>query len=61
MGQEFLEKINLKKIGNISLIVSIAIISYYSLSTYKTYLEIKQLKKKNKMFKKRFVNIPIKS
>jgi hypothetical protein len=46
MGQEFLEKINLKKIGNISLIVSIAIISYYSLSTYKTYLEIKQLKKK---------------
>lgn len=46
MGKEFLEKINLKKIGNISLIVSIAIISYYSLSTYKTYLEIKQLKKK---------------
>jgi hypothetical protein len=43
--EEFMKKINLKKIGNISLIVSGVIIMYYSLSTYKTYLEIKQIKK----------------
>jgi hypothetical protein len=44
MKEEFLKDINLKKIGNISLIVSIAVITYYTLSTYKTYLEIKKIK-----------------
>jgi hypothetical protein len=47
MEKEFLQKINLKKIGNISLIVSVAVITYYTLSSYKTYLEIKELHKKN--------------
>ena len=43
--EEFIKKINIKKIGNISLLVSAVIITYYGLSTYKTYLEIKQIKK----------------
>ena len=47
MGKEFLEKIDLKKIGKFSLVVSVAIITYYTLSSYKTYLEIKALKNKN--------------
>lgn len=46
MTEDFLKKINLKKIGKISLIVSVAIITYYGLSTYKTYLEIKEIKKR---------------
>ena len=43
--EELMKKINLKKIGNISLLVSAVIIAYYGLSTYKTYLEIQQIKK----------------
>ena len=43
--EELMKKINLKKIGNISLLVSVVIITYYGLSTYKTYLEIKNIKK----------------
>ena len=46
MKEEFLKDINIKKIGNISLLVSAVIITYYALSTYKTYLEIKNLKQK---------------
>jgi len=47
MKEELLKTINLKKIGTISLIVSAVIITYYTLSTYKTYLEIKEIKKNN--------------
>jgi hypothetical protein len=47
MKEEFLKDINVKKIGNISLLVSAVVITYYALSTYKTYLEIKDLKKKS--------------
>jgi len=42
--EEILKKINIKKVGNVGLIVSIAIITYYGLSSYKTLLEIKKLK-----------------
>ena len=42
-----IKTINIKKIGTISLIVSAVIITYYTLSTYKTYLEIKEIKKNN--------------
>jgi hypothetical protein len=45
MKEDFFKSINLKKIGNISLLVSAVVITYYALSTYKTYLEIKQIKK----------------
>jgi hypothetical protein len=45
MKDDLFKSINLKKIGNVSLIVSGVIILYYGLSTYKTYLEIKQIKK----------------
>ena len=47
MKEELMKDINIKKIGNISLIVSAVIITYYTLSTYKTYLEIKEIKKNN--------------
>jgi hypothetical protein len=47
MKDEFFKNINIKKIGNISLIVSAVVITYYALSTYKTYLEIKEIKKNN--------------
>ena len=47
MKEELLKTINIKKIGTISLIVSAVIITYYTLSTYKTYLEIKEIKKNN--------------
>jgi hypothetical protein len=43
--EDLLKKINIKKVGNIGLIVSIAIITYYGLASYKTLLEIKQIKK----------------
>jgi hypothetical protein len=46
MKEDFLKNINIKKIGNISLLVSIVIITYYGLSTYKTILEIRDLKNK---------------
>lgn len=49
MKEEFLKDINVKKIGNISLLVSVVVITYYALSTYKTYLEIKDIKNKNKI------------
>lgn len=45
MKEEILKGINLKKIGSISLIVSVVVFTYYALSSYKTYLEIKQIKK----------------
>jgi hypothetical protein len=47
MKGEFWKDINVKKIGNISLLVSAVVITYYALSTYKTYLEIKDLKNSN--------------
>jgi hypothetical protein len=43
--EDLLKKINIKKVGNISLIISAVVLIYYGLSTYKTYLEIKQIKK----------------
>ena len=45
MKYEFMKEINLKKVGTISLIVSAVVVTYYALSIYKTYLEIKELKK----------------
>lgn len=36
--------INWKKIGGWATVVAVAMITYYGLSTYKTYLEIKELK-----------------
>ena len=45
--EEFVKGINIKKVGNISLIVALTVITYYTLSSYKTYLEIKQLTKNN--------------
>jgi hypothetical protein len=49
MKEGFLKNINIKKIGNISLLVSIVVITYYGLSTYKTLLEIRDIKNKNKV------------
>jgi hypothetical protein len=43
--EDLLKGINIKKVGNISLIVAISVITYYTLSSYKTYLEIKDLRK----------------
>jgi hypothetical protein len=45
--EELLEKINVKKVGKISLIVALSVITFYTLSTYKIYLEIKELRKKD--------------
>jgi len=45
--EELLKGINIKKVGNISLIVAVSVITYYTLSTYKIYLEIKELRKKD--------------
>ncbi len=45
--EEILKNINIKKVGNISLVVAISVITYYSLSSFKTYLEIKELRKNN--------------
>ena len=47
MKDEFMKEINLKKVGTISLIVSAFVVTYYVLGIYKTYLEIKQLKKQD--------------
>lgn len=47
MKDDFIKKIDLKKIGTISLIVSTFVATFYVLSIYKTYLEIKQLKKQD--------------
>jgi|TARA_B110000503_G_C7096792_1_gene391974 hypothetical protein len=49
MKGEFWKDIDIKKIGNVSLLVSAVVITYYALSTYKTYLEIKDLKNNNKV------------
>jgi hypothetical protein len=49
MKETFLKDINIKKIGNISLLVSVVVITYYALSTYKTLLEIRDIKNKNKV------------
>ena len=43
--EDLLKDVNIKNIGNISLVVAISVITYYTLVPYKTYLEIKQLKK----------------
>ena len=40
---EFLKSVNVKKVGNISLIVAVSVIAYYSLSAYKVYLETTKL------------------
>jgi hypothetical protein len=45
--EELLKKINIKKAANVSLIVALSAITFYTLSTYKTYLEIKELRKKD--------------
>ena len=44
--EEALKNINIKKVGNISMVVAFALITYYGLSAYKTYLEIQQLRNK---------------
>jgi hypothetical protein len=41
--EEITKNINLKKIGTISFIVAVSMLTYYSLSAYKTYLEIKKI------------------
>jgi hypothetical protein len=43
--EEITKNINFKKIGTISFVVAISVLTYYSLSAYKTYLEIKEIKK----------------
>lgn len=46
--EEILKKIDIKKVGNISMIITTittAVVTYYVLSIYKTHLEIKTLKK----------------
>ena len=42
---ELLKGVDLKKIGNISFIIAFTIITYYTLSSYKIFLEIKELQK----------------
>ena len=42
---KFKDGIDLKKIGGWATVVSLVIIAYYSISTYKAYLEIKEIKK----------------
>jgi hypothetical protein len=44
---KFKDGIDLKKIGSWATLVSIVIIAYYSISTYKAYLEIKEIKKES--------------
>lgn len=41
---EKLRELDLKKIGGWAMVVSSAIVLYYGLSIYKTYLEIKKLR-----------------
>jgi hypothetical protein len=45
--EEWAKDINVKKIGTISFIVAISILTFYTLSSYKTYLEIKKIKSNN--------------
>lgn len=46
--EELVKQINLDKIGNASLIIATAVLSFYIMSIYKTSLEIKFLKKQLK-------------
>jgi hypothetical protein len=43
--EELVKKIDLKKVGNVSMIVAGAVLTFYIMSIYKTNLEIKFLKK----------------
>lgn len=43
-----LKSINLKKITKISLLISVVVITYYVISSYKLYLEIKDIKLKER-------------
>jgi hypothetical protein len=43
--EEIFKKIDIKKVGNISMIIATVVVTYYVLSIYKTHLEIKTLKK----------------
>ena len=45
--EEMLKKVNLKKIGDIGIIISLALVTFYALQSVKTYLEIKKLKSEN--------------
>jgi hypothetical protein len=45
--EELMKKVNFKQIGNIGVIISVAIITYYGLQSIKTYLEIKKIKSEN--------------
>jgi uncharacterized membrane protein YwzB len=45
--EELMKKVNLKQIGNIGIIISVALITFYGLQSVKTYLEIKKLKSEN--------------
>jgi hypothetical protein len=45
--EELMKKVNFKQIGNIGVIISVAIITFYGLQSVKTYLEIKKLKSEN--------------
>jgi hypothetical protein len=45
--EEMLKKVNLKKIGDIGIIISLALVTFYTLQSVKTYLEIKKLKNEN--------------
>lgn len=44
--EQLIKKINFNKIGNITMIVAGFAIVYYSIYSYKAYLEIKELNKK---------------
>jgi hypothetical protein len=43
--EELMRQVNFKKVGNISMLVAGAMLIYFSVSIYKTNLEIKNLKK----------------
>lgn len=43
--EELIKKIDVKKIGNVSIIIAGAVLTFYIMSIYKTNLEIKFLKK----------------
>jgi hypothetical protein len=45
--EELLKKVNLRKIGDVGIIISVALVTFYVLQSVKTYLEIKKLKKEN--------------
>jgi hypothetical protein len=43
--EEIMEQINIKKVGDIGMLVAGTILVYFAMSIYKTHLEIKSLKK----------------